>query len=353
MGAKISRRFATLLILIALATLFSFAAMLSIWLFKPINIGRGKSIRVHLGATVEDVINEMASIKMHRPVWLLKICIHALGINRRLKAGWYDLKERSSRFGVLMALREGNPRLAYVLIPPGLMAHEIAARLEGLGLVDAKRFVNLVENPQNELRRPWLPEGKPLEGFLFPETYCFPPLHPGKDEAYAIEVMLKEFERQFIKPHESELEALGNSLYEVVTIASMVELEAKVDEERPIIAGVLLNRLRLKMPLQCDATIFYALKQRKRRITYSDLRINSPYNTYKHKGLPPTPICNPGLKSLRAALKPANVDFLYYVARGDGRHNFSRTYQEHLEAVKQWRRIQRQILERESTTGSE
>jgi len=340
------QRLAEVLLPIALSALLTVAVMFSAWLFVPFNVGHGRSIRVHLGATIEDVVNEMASLKMHRPVWLLKTCMRALGIKRRLKAGWYDIGERASRFDVLMALMKGKPRLARVTIPPGLMAHEIASRLERLELVDAHRFMSLVENPPDELRKPWLPQGKPLEGFLFPETYFLPPLRPGGDEAYAIEVMLREFERQFIKPHQDMLEAHGISIYEVVKLASMVELEAKVDDERPIIAGVLLNRLRLCMPLQCDATIFYAIKKRKHRITYSDLQLNSPYNTYKHKGLPPTPICNPSLKSLQAALKPADVDYLYYVARGDGRHTFSRTYEEHLKAVKRWRKVQRQILER-------
>lgn len=340
------RRFAKVSLLAVLLALFIVAAMFLFWLFVPFNVGRGKSICVHLGATVEDVINELASLKMHRPLWLLRICMGAFGINRHLKAGWYDIGERTSRFSVLMALRRGKPRLAQVTIPPGLMAHEVAARLEKLGLVDAHRFMSLVENPPDELRKPWLPQGKPLEGFLFPETYYLPPLRPGKDEAYLIKVMLREFEREFVKPHWETLKSQGTSIYDVVMLASMVELEAKVDDERPIIAGVLLNRLRLHMPLQCDATIFYAIKRRKRRITYSDLQIDSPYNTYKHKGLPPTPVCNPGLKSLQAALKPADVDYLFYVARGDGRHNFSRTYEEHLRAVKQWRKMQRQIFER-------
>lgn len=340
------RGFAKALLPVALLALFVAAAMFSTWLFVPLNVGSGKSICVHLGATIEDVISELASLKMHRPLWLLKICMNAFGIKKRLKAGWYDIGERASRFSVLMALRRGKPRLVQVTIPPGLMAHEIAARLEKLGLVNASRFVSLVENPPNELRKPWLPQGKPLEGFLFPETYCLPPLRPDRDEAYPIKVMLREFERQFIKPHWEMLKSQGTSIYDIVTLASMVELEAKVDDERPIIAGVLLNRLRLSMPLQCDATIFYAIKMRKRRVTYSDLQINSPYNTYKHEGLPPTPVCNPSLKSLQAALEPADVDYLFYVARGDGRHNFSRTYEEHLKAVKQWRKVQRQIFER-------
>lgn len=314
------------------------------WLFVPISFGRGVTICIPLDATIEDVINEMASLGIGEPTLLVRVCIHTFGIKGRLKAGLYDLGERASRYKVFMLLRHGRPRLVHVTIPPGLMMHEVAMRLERAGLVNARRFMNLVWNPPAELRKPWLPDGKPLEGFLFPETYWLPPTRPKRDEGYVIKVMLDEFEKRFIKSHASEIEKSKRSLYDIVILASMVEMEAKVDEERPIIAGVLLNRLKLNMLLQCDATIFYALKKRKRRITYSDLRIDSPYNTHLYSGMPPTPICNPGLNSLLSALNPADVDYLYYVARGDGRHTFSRTYEEHLVAVRRWRKLQKEAM---------
>jgi len=322
---------------LCIAVLFTIFAT---WLFLPIHIGRGKSIKIYLGSTTSDALNEIASLNVHRPIWLFKLCLNAVGVSKNLRAGIYDLPERLSRFGLLMILKRGKPRFIHATIPPGLMSHEIAKKLEELKLADGEQLIRLVEKPPAQLRKPWLENGKPLEGFLFPETYYFPPLRPGRDESYIISVMLDEFERQFIKPNEEKLKRCSYSLYEIVTIASMVEWEAKVDDERPIIAGVLNNRLRLGMPLQCDPTIFYALKQRKKRITYSDLQIDSPYNTYKHLGLPPTPVCNPSLKSLLAALEPANVDYLYYVACGEGRHKFSRTFREHMLAVRQWRKLQ-------------
>jgi UPF0755 protein len=315
-------------------------AIFTTWLFLPIHIGREKSIKVYLGSTASDVLNEIALLNVHRPVWLFKLCMSVFGVDKNLKAGIYDLPERLSRFRLLMILRQRKPRFIHATIPPGLMSHEIARKLEELQLADGKRLIMLVEKPPTQLRKPWLEDGKSLEGFLFPETYYFPPLRPGRDESYIISAMLNEFERQFIKPNEEKLKKCSYSLYELVTLASMVEWEAKVDDERPIIAGVLINRLKLGMPLQCDPTIFYALKQRKRRITYSDLQLDSPYNTYKHSGLPPTPVCNPSLKSLLAVLEPAKVDYLYYVACGGGRHKFSKTYEEHMLAVRQWRKLQ-------------
>ena len=123
------------------------------------------------------------------------------------------------------------------------------------------------------------------------------------------------------------------TIYEVMTLASLVEREAAVDDERPVIAGVLYNRLRTGMRLQCDATVQYALGKHKSRLLYSDLKVKSPYNTYLHAGLPPGPICSPSTASMIAALRPAKHDYLFYVARGGGRHQFTRTYEEHLKAI--------------------
>ena len=125
---------------------------------------------------------------------------------------------------------------------------------------------------------------------------------------------------------------------ELVTSVPMVQWEVKRNEERPIVPEVIINRLKRGMKLEIDATVLYSLGQRKRRVLYRDLKVDSPYNTYRYKGLPPGPICSPGLESLIAALRPANVPYLYYVARGDGYHTFSSTYAEHLKAVEAYRR---------------
>jgi UPF0755 protein len=145
---------------------------------------------------------------------------------------------------------------------------------------------------------------------------------------------VKEFDRRVVKELWQKLPATQRwgSLHQAVTLASLVEEEARVDSERALIAGVLKNRLARGMRLQCDATVQYALGKHRARLSYKDVTVDSPYNTYKYAGLPPGPICNPGLPSLRAALKPAPSVYLFYVARADGRHIFSRTYEEHLAA---------------------
>ncbi len=151
--------------------------------------------------------------------------------------------------------------------------------------------------------------------------------------------MIGEFEKRFIAQLWEPLpsERRWGSLHEIVTLASLVEEEAQIESERALIAGVLKNRLERGMRLECDATVQYALSKRRQRLTYSDLQIDSSYNTYRHAGLPPGPISSPGLDCLRAALKPAHTQYLFYVARGDGSHIFSRTYQEHLAAIRQVR----------------
>jgi UPF0755 protein len=171
------------------------------------------------------------------------------------------------------------------------------------------------------------------QGFLFPDTYEF---GVNDDPNRVVDAMLTQFKQKFYDPDWAP--ASGGkpwgSLYQIVTLASLVEKEAKADSERPLIAGVLMARVRKNMPLQCDATIQFILGHRA-RITDADLKVDSPYNTYLHKGLPPGPICSPGLPSLRAALHPQQTDYLFYFAPpGSKTHEFSRTFEEHVAKIR-------------------
>jgi len=178
------------------------------------------------------------------------------------------------------------------------------------------------------------PAGESLEGYLLPETYEFAYGTAAED---LVRRMVEELDRQFVKPNADAIAASKLSLHEIVTLASLVEREAKVAADRAKIAGVLTNRLSRGMKLQCDATVQYALGEHKPRLTFADLKVDSPYNTYLHAGLPPGPIACPGIASLRAALQPERTDALFYVARPDGSHVFTRTYEEHLAAIAQIR----------------
>jgi UPF0755 protein len=167
---------------------------------------------------------------------------------------------------------------------------------------------------------------KNLEGFLFPSTYLVP---LGARPAQVERQMTAEFFRQLPRDAGTQARRLHVTVPQAVAVASLVEREAKIDADRPLIAGVIYNRLRLEMPLEVDATIEYALPQHKSALSFGDLKIDSPFNTYTHAGLPPTPIANPGKPSMEAALHPSKTDFLYYVYCGNGRHVFARTLGEH------------------------
>ncbi|MDU2592443.1 MAG: endolytic transglycosylase MltG, partial [Paeniclostridium sordellii] len=174
-----------------------------------------------------------------------------------------------------------------------------------------------------------------LEGFLYPDTYYF---DKKVTEEEVLSAMLKRFEKMYTDKFKKEQKERGLTLQQVVNLASIIEKEAVLDEDRPMIASVFYNRLNVDMPLQSDATIQYIFDERKDRVMYKDLKIKSPYNSYINKGLPPTPISNPGVKSIEAVLNPANSDYLYFVATIDGKNNYSKTYEEHLKHVENYKK---------------
>jgi hypothetical protein len=228
------------------------------------------------------------------------------------------------------AMKEGKFTTRTVTILEGATLRQIAALLAVEGLVDGKRFLQLAMDPS--VASVFVPGAQTLEGFLFPDTYEFV---EGQTEEEIIESMVLRFFQAF--PIEDELRAsqLGRSLHEIVTLASIVEKEAVVDREKPIIAGVFYNRLKTGMRLQADPTVIYG-RNRGGRIRTRDLRANHPYNTYIHHGLPPGPIASPGEAALKAALDPAEVNYLYFVSKNNGTHYFSRNLKEHNRAVRKY-----------------
>ena len=177
-------------------------------------------------------------------------------------------------------------------------------------------------------------DAESLEGYLFPETYKFSLMMA---EEQVIRRLVKQFQRVFDSQMRAQASRMGMTVHETVSMASIIEGEAQVGDERPIISAVYHNRLKKRMRLQADPTVQYAIVDGPRRLFYKDYRIDSPYNTYRHRGLPPGPIMSPGEASLRAALYPAEVNYLYFVARGDGSHIFSRTTREHEKAKRETR----------------
>ncbi|MCL6639558.1 MAG: endolytic transglycosylase MltG [Firmicutes bacterium] len=251
------------------------------------------------------------------------------GLDESLKAGEYRISNGLSTPAVLRELVDGRLSLQTVTVPEGYTTAGVAELLAGEGLVDRERFLSAAGNddfPYDFISG--LPHGsRRLEGYLFPDTYQ---VARGSGERAVIDLMLSRFEKE-IKDlnYEERAGQMGLTLHQAVTVASMVESEAKVDRERPLIAGVIYNRLKRSMPLQIDATVQYALAGHKEKLYYKDLEVDSPYNTYKIKGLPPGPIAMPGRASLIAAVNPVQTDYLYYVAKPDGTHAFAVTLEEH------------------------
>jgi peptidoglycan lytic transglycosylase G len=253
-----------------------------------------------------------------------------------LQAGDYSFRGPLSTPDVLEKLARGQVVTESVTLIEGLTLEEAADRLEQAGLGRREVFLDLMRSP--ELIADLDPEAPDLEGYLFPETYSFA---RHTDEQTVVATLVKTFRQRWEKEVRPLLGDSPPSLREIVTLASIVEKEARVPTERPLIAGVYANRVEQGIGLRADPTVVYALKRLGRwngNIRRSDLQLDSPYNTYRYAGLPPGPICSPGLASLEAAADPADVPYLYFVSRNDGTHVFSSTLQEHNRNVELWQR---------------
>lgn len=253
--------------------------------------------------------------------------------DRSIKPGTYELRPGLSWRELLDDLTEGRALVVTVTIPEGWSLAEIVPQL-------ARKLEVPVESVEAAVRdsalRAALQVPTPtLEGYLFPETYTFAPGSSARD---AVTEMTREFQRRWRAEWSAQLDSTGMTRHDAVTLASIVEKEARVADERPIIAGVYVNRLRAGMLLQADPTVQYALGEHVSRVLYKHLETDSPYNTYRYPGLPPGPIASPGTASLEAAIHPAEVPYLYFVARPDGRHEFRATFPEHERAIAEVRR---------------
>lgn len=254
----------------------------------------------------------------------------------KIKAGAYKVDGRWPTHRILEELCRGRPYTVSVTIPEGLTLRQIAGILQRKVGTDSAALVSLAKD-SSFVRSLGVP-APTLEGYLFPDTYRFP--WRSSPEA-VLRAMVENFHRAIPDTLLRGAEASGITPHQAVILASIVEKEAMVEYERPLIASVFLRRLRLGYPLQSCATVLYAMGKHKAHITERDLSFPSPYNTYLHRGLPPGPICNPGRASIMAVLHPAREDYLYFVSKGDGTHIFSRSYREHLRAKRMARRNRR------------
>jgi len=291
--------------------------------------GIPRYIHVPKGAAAEEIADKLVMHGVLRNRLHFLIAVKMMRAEKELKFGDYELRAGMAPVAAVRQLTAGHTLTRRLTIPEGLTIEQIGERLEQRGLASKDDFI--VEAASEELRTIMGVRNDTLEGFLFPDTY-----HITGDETPAslVRMMVNRFEEVY---RQEAAESSGeHDVFDVVTIASMIEKEALRDTEKPLIGGVMYNRLRKNMRLDCDVTIQYALNKFGRRLTRADLQSDSPYNTYLYRGLPPGPICNPGRASLRGALRPAQTEYLYFVSKNNGTHYFSETLAEHNQAVRKY-----------------
>ena len=253
--------------------------------------------------------------------FLFKLYLKFKNQGKNIKAGYYELKGEYSIITLVELLESGREKLYRFTIPEGYSLEQIADKLVAEGKINKEKFYEELNNIK-DFPYP-VPKGN-FEGYFYPETYNF-------SEYFKEKEIIKTILNEFLKKFPPEKYPNKDEFYKKLIMASIIEKEAVKSDEKPVIASAFYNRMKKGMTLSSDATVNYLFDYSKRRIYYKDLEIDSPYNTYKYKGLPPAPIANPDVKSVEAAYNPAETDYLFFVAKGDGYHYFSRTYKEHLE----------------------
>lgn len=309
------------------------------WLPNPSGGPTGSIVSIPRGSNFVQAIDSLESAGAIRSRWAFKLAGRIMGADRKVHVGRYLFKPGMSNESILEDLSSGASRmLLSVTIPEGWRMEWIARRYERVLGTDSAVFASLCRD-EGFIRRLGI-SATTLEGYLLPETYEF---YWQTDESDLVEAMVESFKAFYVDSLVQRQKALKLTLNQVLSLAAIVEGESSIDVERPIIAGVYWNRLRKRMKLEADPTVQYIVANGPRRLLYEDLRLDSPYNTYRNYGLPPGPINSPGRSSILATLYPSTHDYIFFVATGTGGHRFSSTYDEHLRAVRSFRRVRRQI----------
>lgn len=247
----------------------------------------------------------------------------------KIKAGYYNFSRRDGILNIIKGLKTGSKYTIKVTVPEGCNIKQTAEILANKDLIDKETFIRLAEEQK-------------MEGYLMPETYF---LDPAMKEQDIINIMHKEFNRKVDPDMHKRAQEINMTMEDIITLASIVEKEAVKPEERSTIAAVFYNRIKKRIRLESCATVLYAMGTNKSRLTQEDTKFDSPYNTYRNFGLPPGPICSPGIESIKAALYPANSSSLFFVSAGDGSHVFSDNFEEHIQNKRKTKKI---IAEKQS-----
>ncbi len=338
------------ILLILFLILLIFSAGSAAWVYRDLHTPirhtkQGHYVEIPRGSSPTAVVNKLATEGIIKHEWPLLLYLKLTSNASQLKAGDYDFPSPISPLSVFARLRTGEQRLIRLTVVEGWTRWDIANamfKIPELHLTDAAAALPLMNNVSliNDID----PTATNLEGYLFPDTYDFP---PDTKPAAVVAMLVKRFRKEWKPESSQQARKLGLTAREIVTTASLIETEAKLSEDRPIIASVIYNRLKIRMALAVDSSVIYASKLEGKwrndgKVYKSDVERRSPYNTRLHAGLPPGPVASPGKSSLDAALNPAQTDYLYYVrepSRNDGAHNFynnERDFGNGVRALRNW-----------------
>ena len=331
---------------IVFASIVAFYLLVIYW--PQSNAHKRVEINIPKGVTlseISDILKEKRIISNKRT---FTMAVKSLGHEKNIPAGRYVLHNAATNKAIINQLVYGVPTLENITVLEGWSIIDIANELEIKLKINKKKFLRLSKD--SKMVKLFNLEGNSFEGYLFPDTYTFA---EGVDSYLILNKMVNEFNNNFSKSMKVQAQEMGMSILEVITLASIIEGEAIYDSERSIISAVYHNRLKKGMKLQADPTIQYIIDDGPRRLLNKDLKIESDYNTYQNIGLPPGPINNPGKQSIVAALYPSVNKYLYFVARGDGYHTFSKNEKEHNKAKRKFQEVRRRALKQKNKIKSE
>ena len=326
---------------IIIASILAFYLLVIYW--PQSNPYERVEINIPKGVTLSQIGNILKEESIISNKRTFTMAVKSLGHEKNIPAGRYVLHNALNNRAIINQLVYGVPSLKSITVLEGWTIYQIANELEKELKISKKTFLRLC-NDQRVIKLFDL-EGNSLEGYLFPDTYTFA---EGVDPYLVLTRMVNEFINNITKSMEVQAQEMNMSLLEVITLASIIEGEAIYDSERAIISAVYHNRLKKGMKLQADPTIQYIIDDGPRRLLNNDLKIESKYNTYLYRGLPPGPINSPGKESIIAALYPSVNEYLYFVARGDGYHTFSTNEKDHNKAKKKFQEVRRRVKQQKN-----
>ena len=302
------------------------------------NIGSMKKVIIDHGTTLSTISDKLSRKGLVSNEWVFQFLAKIKGLEKSMQAGTFRVSNVHTNNEVINNIVFGSPDRKRITFLEGWNMNQVARHLSEELNFNHSEVLKVLSD--EELIQELQLSSNTLEGYLFPETYYF---FEGVDITSVIRRLVKEHKKFWNDANLSKADSLGFTPYEIITLASIIEGEAIYDSERPIISAVYHNRLKIGMKLQADPTVQYIIDDGPRRLLNKDLRIKSPYNTYMYQGLPPGPINSPGERSLIAALSPHNNDYLYFVAKGDGYHTFSKNEKDHERAKRAFQRVRKKV----------